>query len=148
MDHCSTLWYQSISLTRRKHKRCLQYTVTAQASSKTARTESPYSLYRRPLAADQNHTVPLGNHCELCYRTLPSYTQHSSTAVSKLSSSSALHFCISASLRKRLLLASTLGPHSYQTAEQTGRVLVPMAFVGLTNKSTITLSWYWSPTFH
>ena len=37
--------------------------------------KSPYTLYRRSLAADQHQSVPQGNSGELIYKSLPSYTQ-------------------------------------------------------------------------
>ena len=55
-----------------------------------------------------DHTVPPGNRSEPTYRSLPSYTKHSATAVSTFTSSSVLHFCVS--------LASTHGPRGHCTA--------------------------------
>ena len=43
-------------------------------SRKTTKTKSPFTLYRRPLAAGWHHTVPRGNHDKLTYESLPSYT--------------------------------------------------------------------------
>ena len=48
---------------------------------KQQKTTSPYTLYRRPSAAGQRHTVPPGNRGESTYKSLPSYTKLSVTAV-------------------------------------------------------------------
>ena len=70
-------WYQYVPLSPMMCKRCIDYAVLAQASSKTTKTKSPYTLYRRPLAAGQHHTVPPGNRGQLNYNSLHEGVQFS-----------------------------------------------------------------------
>ena len=106
-------WYQSVPLVVALFHSVSVFQKLSNISSKSTKTKSPDALYRRPLAAGQHHTVPPGNSGEHTYKTLPSYTQHSVTAVSKLSSSSVLHFCVSASSNTRTIRSSLLHKRSH-----------------------------------
>ena len=85
---------------------------TSQTFELNNKTKSLYTLYRRPSAAGQHHTMPPGKmRGESTHRSLPSYTNLSVSAVSTISSSSALH-CSNCSVT---LFTSTLGPRSHCT---------------------------------
>ena len=91
--------------------------------------------------------MPPGNRSELSYKSLPSYTQHSATAVSKLP----------VVLIERLsLLASTLGPrghctgvdHSharvvYRRSLPTGPAALDSLPMPAGSKVAVTLGWCW-----
>ena len=92
-------WYQHVPLTVAQHFHARPFVLSwiHWRLSKSTKTKLPYTLYRWPLAPGKHQTVPPGNCGKPIYKSLPSYTQHSVTAASKLSSSSAPHFCVSAS---------------------------------------------------
>ena len=110
-------WYQSVPLVVALFHNVSVFQKLSNILNKATKTKLPYALYRRPLAAAQHHTVPSGNWDEHRYKTLLSYAQHSVAAVSKLSSSSALHFCVSASFNTWTTRSSIL--HWYCTSKAT-----------------------------
>ena len=94
-------WYQHVPLTLAQHLHAFALSRIRRLSSKRSShmlcTGSHQQLANIKLCLQATAA-------NLSYKSLPSYTQHSITSVSKLSNSSALHFCVSASFNTQTSL--------------------------------------------